>query len=98
MHAPKGYWIIECQEITDQISMQKYANAWAEIVNEFNAQIIGGTQSSIFVEGPPKARVLILEFPSYQVAQDCYYSEKYQKAKELALNAMKRTFSIIEGI
>jgi uncharacterized protein (DUF1330 family) len=39
-----------------------------------------------------------LEFPSYEVAQNCYYSEKYQKAKALALMAMERTFSIIEGI
>lgn len=98
MHSPKGYWTIEYQKITDQIYMEKYVNTWTEIANEFNAQIIGGTKSSDFVEGPRKARVLILEFPSYQVAQDCYYSEKYQKAKELALKAMERTFSIIEGI
>jgi len=98
MQAPKGYWIIECQEITDQISMHKYADAWTEIANEFDAKMIAGTKSSNFVEGSHKARVLILEFSSFGVAQECYYSEKYQKAKELALKAMERTFSIIEGI
>lgn len=98
MQVPKGYWIIECQEITDQTAMQKYAAAWTEIANEFEAKIIAGTKSSNFVEGTQKARVLILEFPSYEVAQNCYYSEKYQKAKALALMAMERTFSIIEGI
>jgi uncharacterized protein (DUF1330 family) len=98
MQAPKGYWIIECQEITDQTAMQKYTAAWTEIADEFDAKIIAGTKSSNFVEGTQKARVLILEFPSYEVAQNCYYSEKYQKAKALALMAMERTFSIIEGI
>lgn len=46
MHSPKGYWIIECQKITDQIYMEKYANSCTEIANELNAQIIGGTKSS----------------------------------------------------
>lgn len=98
MQALKGYWIIECQEITNQSAMQKYADAWTEIANEFDAKIIAGTNSSNMVEGPHKARVLILEFPSFKLAQQCYYSEKYQKAKEFALKAMERTFSIIEGI
>ncbi len=98
MQALKGYWIIECQEITNQSAMQKYADAWTEIANEFDAKIIAGTKSSNMVEGPYKARVLILEFSSFKVAQQCYYSEKYQKSKELALKAMERTISIIEGI
>ncbi|MFC2996412.1 DUF1330 domain-containing protein [Acinetobacter sichuanensis] len=84
MCVSKGYWIIECQEITDKTSMQKYAHAWTEIANEFNAQVIDGTKSFNFVEGTQKARVFILEFPSNQIAQDCYYSEKYKKAKKLA--------------
>lgn len=42
-------WIIECQEITDKTSMQKYAPAWTEIANEFNAQVIDGTKYFNFV-------------------------------------------------
>ncbi|MGE8643581.1 DUF1330 domain-containing protein [Acinetobacter vivianii] len=97
MQQKKGYWVIQCQEITDQLAMQKYAEAWKEIAKEFDAKFIAGTKTEV-VEGPEVTRVLILEFPSFQIAQDCYHSEKYTQAKILALQAMQRSFTIVEGI
>lgn len=98
MEQPKGYWVIQCQEITDSSAMQKYSEAWIEIADEYGAKFVAGAKQTSTVEGPNIPRVLVVEFRSYQVALDCYYSEKYQKAKEFAQKAIERTFSIVEGV
>lgn len=98
MQISKGYWVIQCQEIRNLSAMQKYAEAWPEIADEFGATLMAGSRQAQAVEGGAISRLLIVEFPSYQAALDCYHSEKYQRAKEFAEQAMERTLAIVEGV
>lgn len=94
----KGYWVIRCQELVDEAAMQKYGAAWPEIAEKYNARFIAGTSRMLVTEGPAVGRIIVVEFPSYQAALDCYHSPEYQQAKEYAHQAMERTFAILEGV
>ncbi|WP_321945298.1 DUF1330 domain-containing protein [Paraburkholderia sp. J10-1] len=93
----KGYWIIQCQDITDPVAMQKYSEAWAEVADKFGAVLIAGGHQVITTEGPNITRALVVEYSSYEAALSCYHSPEYENAKAFALQAMERTFSIVEG-
>ncbi|WP_371764811.1 DUF1330 domain-containing protein [Massilia sp.] len=93
----KGYWVIQCQDITDPAAMQEYADAWGAIAAEFGAAVIAGGGQLEVAEGATATRVLIVAFPSFRLAQDCYHSKQYQRAKIAALQAMARSLSIVEG-
>jgi uncharacterized protein (DUF1330 family) len=49
------------------------------------------------VEGLGRQRNIVLEFPSYQEAVDCYHSPEYQDAKALRDGISKGDLVIIEG-
>jgi len=43
------------------------------------------------------SRVIIAEFPSYEMAKACYEDPAYQEARQFALRASKRDLLIFEG-
>ena len=55
----------------------------------------GGAQE--VVEGKVRARTVVLEFPSYPVALDCYRSADYQAAAALRKGKADFDLIIIEG-
>lgn len=40
---------------------------------------------------------MVIEFPSYQAALDCYHSSEYQAARAFRAEAGINTLTIIEG-
>ena len=98
MSAAKGYWIIECQPVTNQEAMAAYAAAWGSIAERFQAQMQVCTNELQVVEGAGAARVIVVAFASYQTALACYHSTEYQQAKSHALQAMQRRFTIVAGM
>jgi uncharacterized protein (DUF1330 family) len=50
-----------------------------------------------FPEGQLRARTIVIEFPSLQVAQDCYNSATYQAAKALRTPVSIGDLVIVEG-
>ena len=41
------------------------------------------------IEGCGRERNVVIEFDSYQMAVDCYFSAKYQAAKSIRVSASK---------
>jgi len=48
-------------------------------------------------EGSTRARNVVIEFPSYQAALDCYRSAEYAKAMAARTGASEADIVIIEG-
>ena len=48
-------------------------------------------------KGKARARNVIIEFPSYQAALDCFRDKKYQAAKAIRDPVAEADFLIIEG-
>jgi uncharacterized protein (DUF1330 family) len=48
-------------------------------------------------EGGSRSRNVVIEFPSYQAAQDCYHSPEYQALVKMRAPAATGDLVIIEG-
>lgn len=94
--AAKGYWIGRI-DVADLEQYRKYIEANAEPFARYGARFLvrGGRFES--VEGTPRARNVVIEFPSYEAALACYRSDEYQAAKALREDCSSGDLIVIEG-
>src|SRR5713101_7460338 len=92
----KGYWIAHV-DVTDPEGYKAYIAANALPFGKFGARFLvrGGTRE--VVEGKVRGRTVVLEFPSYRAALDCYRSPDYQAAAALRKGRAEFDLFIIEG-
>ena len=92
----KGYWIgrVDVENIDRYMD---YVAANAAPFAEYGAKFLvrGGTFES--VEGDARSRNVVIEFPSYQAALDCYNSDVYQAAKAFRDPVSTADVIVIEG-
>ncbi|NMB54447.1 MAG: DUF1330 domain-containing protein [Leptolinea sp.] len=93
---PKGYWIVGL-EVTDAEEYKKYLAANGEAFQKFGARHLVRAGKFINPEGSAKSRNVVVEFPSYQAAVDCYYSPEYQRALAFRKPVSNGNLVIIEG-
>ena len=91
-----AYWMVRGGEIKNRQALEEYGKRWGPIAERFQARIIarGDHQSP---EGPDYPRVLIVEFPDYQRAVECYEDAVYQEAMIYANRAYDRELTIVDG-
>jgi uncharacterized protein (DUF1330 family) len=94
--AAKGYWIVHV-DVTKPEGFKVYAGALDAPFGQFAGRYLvrGGTQE--VPEGKARARTVVLEFPSYAAAHDCYYSPEYQAVKKLRDGNAEVDLIIVEG-
>ena len=92
-----GYWIVRTTEIRDQDAIEQYRELWSDIGNRYNAKILASRGKHKTVESEDKPRNLIVEFPTYQDALDCYNDSHYAVAIEHVKKACDRELVIVEG-
>ncbi len=92
----KGYWVASV-DVRDMGAYQKYREALAGPFREFGGRFLTRGGQSEQVEGRLRARVVIIEFPSYAAAIACYSSPSYQDAKKLRLAVSDADIVILEG-
>lgn len=92
----KGYWIAHV-DISNPEGYKLYQAANAEPFAQFGAKFLVRAGDNEVVEGQFRSRHVIIEFPSYQSALECYQSEGYQHAKSLREHAGVADIIIVEG-
>jgi uncharacterized protein (DUF1330 family) len=92
----KGYWIAHV-DVSDPEGYKAYVAANARPLGRFGGRFIvrGGPFEN--PEGTSRARNVVIEFPSYQAAVDCYHSPDYQEAIALRRPVATADLLIIEG-
>jgi uncharacterized protein (DUF1330 family) len=92
----KGYWIARV-DVSDAETYKAYVAANAAPIAKFGGRFLvrGGRLEN--PEGTSRARNVVLEFPSYQAALDCYRSADYQAAVQLRLPVSTVDMVVIEG-
>jgi uncharacterized protein (DUF1330 family) len=93
---PKGYWVVRI-DVTDKQKYDAYRADNAEALAKYGARFLvrGGTFEN--PEGSSRPRNVVLEFPSYEAAVDCYRSPEYQRAKALRQGGAEFDLIVIEG-
>jgi uncharacterized protein (DUF1330 family) len=92
----KGYWIGRV-DVTDPEKYKDYVAANAKAFEKYGARFLvrGGRYEN--PEGSCRSRNVVIEFPSYQEALDCYNSPEYQEALQFRLPVSTGDIVIIEG-
>lgn len=92
----KGYWIGRV-DVTDTEAYKQYVAANDKAFAKYGARFLIRGGSFEAVEGGARARNVVIEFPSYEAAIDCYRSPEYAEAKALREKAGVADILIIEG-
>ena len=92
----KGYWIGHVT-VEDAAQYEAYRAANGAVFAEYGARFLvrGGTQE--VVEGALRPRCVVIEFDSFEAARACYFSQGYQDAKALRINAGISDLAIVDG-
>lgn len=93
---PKGYWIAHV-DVADPEQYKKYVAANAKPFAKFGARFLVRAGNFEAPEGIVRSRNVVIEFPSYQAALDCYRSPEYQEAIKLRLPVSTGDLVIVEG-
>jgi uncharacterized protein (DUF1330 family) len=93
---PKGYWIAQV-DVADTEKYKAYIQANAAPLKKFGAKFLVRAGRFEIPEGTSRSRSVVIEFPTYQAALDCWKSPEYQKALKLRLQVSTVDLVIIEG-
>ncbi|CAN7278561.1 DUF1330 domain-containing protein [Variovorax sp. LjRoot84] len=93
---PKGYWIARV-DVADTEAYKAYVEANAKPFKIFGAHFLVRAGRFENPEGTSRTRNVVIEFPSYQAALDCWKSAEYQEALKLRVPVSTIDLVIIEG-
>lgn len=85
--------------VFDKEKLQEYQNIAPDIIKKYGGKIVVRGGELIIQEGEwiPK-RIVIVEFPSYEIAKEWSNSEEYQKAIGLRKKGAKTNAIIVNGV
>ena len=76
----------------------KYVEAAKPAFERFGAKFLARGGKTDTIEGPGRARNVVIEFPSFQHAVDCYNSPEYQVAVKIRQQIADGEIVIVEGM
>lgn len=93
----KGYWVVQVT-VEDPEVYQRYRAAVGAALEPYGGRFLVRAGQQEIAEGAPRPRTVVLEFPDYQAALDCYHSALYQEVKAIRLTVAEADFTIVEGL
>tara|TARA_B100000579_G_scaffold252803_1_gene207999 strand:+ start:353 stop:640 length:288 start_codon:yes stop_codon:yes gene_type:complete len=94
----KAYMIAHI-EVTNPDLMAKYREKVPAIVEKYGGKYLVRGGDSVLLEGDFfKHRMVLLEFPDREAAENFYNSEEYIPIKQMRLAAGNNTSVIVDGI
>jgi len=93
----KGY-IIAQVDVTNPQQYAEYAKLTPALIEKSGGRFLARGGRTASLEGPaPRSRVVIIEFPSIERAQEFYNSPEYVAARKLREGAAVTQFVAVEG-
>jgi len=92
----RGYWIAQV-DVSDMEAYKQYIAANGGPISAHGGRFIIRNGQHVDVEGSMRSRIVVIEFPSYQAALDCYRSEAYQAIIPLRTSVAECDITVIEG-
>lgn len=93
---PKGYWVARV-DVHNMDAYKDYAASNGVAFAKFGGRFLvrgGQFQNPV---GTSRSRNVVIEFPSYQAALDCWESPEYQAARAKQQGGAEMDLVIIEG-
>jgi len=96
--AKKGYLVGQI-DVSNPQQYAEYQKLTPGIIEKFGGRFVARGGQTATLEGPPaQGRVVIIEFPSFQRAQEFYNSPDYTAAKKVRAGAATVHFVLVEGV
>ena len=92
----KGYWISRV-DVTDPERYKLYVAANAAPLRKYGARFLARGGRFENPEGTSRSRNVVIEFPSYEAALECWNSSEYQEAIKLRQPVSTFDLVIVEG-
>ncbi len=92
----KGYWIAQV-DVTDQGPYKDYSAALDRSLVKYGGRFVVRGGRAETVEGKPRSRQVVIEFPSYQQAIDCWNSPEYRAALAIRAPVTIADIVVVEG-
>jgi uncharacterized protein (DUF1330 family) len=92
----KGYWVVFA-DVSDPEGYKEHIAANGKALAKYGARFLARGGKTEPQEGKPRSRVIVLEFPNYAAAIDCYRSPEYSAAMKLRQGRSIWDMAITEG-
>jgi uncharacterized protein (DUF1330 family) len=92
----KGYWVAFA-DVSDPEGYKLYVAENAKAFRKYGGRFLTRGGQSVQPEGNTRSRAVVIEFPDYQSAVDCYHSEEYAAAMNLRQGKSVMDLAIVEG-
>ena len=93
----KAYWVCVYEKIDNAEKLKEYAVKAKPTVKKFSGKFLvrgGKNRTNYGIESP---RTVVVEFPDYNTAIECYDSAEYQEAHDILKGHVVRHHQIVEG-
>jgi len=95
--ASKAY-ILGQIDVTNPTQYAGYTKLTPALIEKFGGRFLARGGRSVSLEGAPaRSRVVVVEFPSFDRAQQYFASPEYQAARKLRDGAAQVQFVLVEG-
>ena len=97
--APKKAYVLVQVDVTNTQQYGEYTKLSPGIIEKFGGRFLARGGRTMTLEGAPaRGRVVVVEFPSFERAQEFYNSQEYQAAKKVRAGAATAQFVLVEGL
>lgn len=96
--ATKKAYVLVQVEVSNPAQYGEYMKLSPGIIAKFGGRfIVRGGRSETLEGAPATGRIVVVEFPSFERAQEFYNSAEYQAAKKVRAGAANAQFILVEG-
>ena len=93
----KGYWVCIYEKIHNEEKLKDYALKAKPAVEKFYGKFLIRGGKNRTNDGIDSPRTVVVEFPDYNTALECYDSKDYQEAHNVLTGHTERHHQIVEG-
>ena len=93
----KAYWVCVYEKIDNVEKLKEYAVKAKPTVKKFSGKFLVRGGKNRINDGIESPRTVVVEFPDYNTAIECYDSREYQEAHDILKGHVVRHHQIIEG-
>jgi uncharacterized protein (DUF1330 family) len=93
---PRGYWVAHV-DVNDTENYKNYVAANGAAFAKFGGKFLVRAGAFENPVGTSRSRNILIEFPSYAAALDCWNSQDYQDARAKQKGGAEMDLIIIEG-